>query len=49
MEHLTADETLMANANAKQGLADMGILFTLLRAYKILDKVSLPPTDLPHA
>lgn len=30
----------MANANAKQGLADMGLLFTLLRAYKVLDKVS---------
>lgn len=30
----------MANANAQQGLADMGLLFTLLDAYKILDKVN---------
>jgi len=30
----------MANENAKQGLADMGLLFTLLRAYKIEDKAS---------
>ncbi|KAJ7747209.1 histidine-tRNA ligase [Mycena olivaceomarginata] len=37
---LTADETLMANANAKQGISDMGLLFTYLRAYGVLDKLS---------
>lgn len=31
----------MANANAKQGINDMGLLFTYLRAYGVLDKVSL--------
>jgi histidyl-tRNA synthetase len=39
-----ADETLIMNSNAKQGLADMRILFTLLRAYKILDKVRPSPS-----
>jgi hypothetical protein len=34
----------MANQNAKRGLADMGVLFTLLRAYKVLDKVR-PTSD----
>jgi histidyl-tRNA synthetase len=29
----------MANPSAKQGISDMDILFTLLRAYKVLDKV----------
>ncbi|KAJ7842254.1 hypothetical protein B0H14DRAFT_2512003 [Mycena olivaceomarginata] len=40
LEQLTADETLMANANAKQGISDMGLLFTYLRAYGVLDKLS---------
>lgn len=39
LEQLTADQTLMSNKNAKEGLADMGLLFTLLKAYKVLDKV----------
>jgi len=34
-----ADQALMANPNAKQGLENMGLLFKLLRAYKALDKV----------
>jgi histidyl-tRNA synthetase len=38
---LKADAALMANPSAKQGISDMDILFTLLRAYKVLDKVSL--------
>ncbi|KAJ6520547.1 hypothetical protein C8R45DRAFT_63285 [Mycena sanguinolenta] len=40
LEQLTADEVLMANANAKQGVSDMGLLFTYLRAYGVLDKLS---------
>ncbi|KAF8204251.1 hypothetical protein K438DRAFT_1932324 [Mycena galopus ATCC 62051] len=40
LEQLTADETLMANANAKQGVSDMGLLFTYLRVYGVLDKIS---------
>jgi histidyl-tRNA synthetase len=36
---LQADSSLTANESAKQGLAEMGILFTLLRAYKVIDKV----------
>lgn len=39
LEQLTADTTLMANSNAKQGLADMGLLFSLLKAYNVLDRV----------
>ncbi|KAG2132923.1 uncharacterized protein EDB93DRAFT_1175419 [Suillus bovinus] len=35
-----ADATLMANPSAKQGISDMDILFTLLQAYKVLDKIS---------
>jgi hypothetical protein len=31
---------LMANANAKQGISDMGLLFTYLRVYGVLDKVN---------
>ncbi|KIK39483.1 hypothetical protein CY34DRAFT_808221 [Suillus luteus UH-Slu-Lm8-n1] len=40
LDLLKADATLMANPSAKQGITDMDILFTLLRAYKILDKIS---------
>jgi histidyl-tRNA synthetase len=39
LDQLLADSTLMANAKAKQGLNEMGILFTFLDAYKITDKV----------
>jgi len=39
LEQLTADAALMANGSAKQGLAEMGLLFTLLRAYNVLDRV----------
>ncbi|KAF7340903.1 Histidine--tRNA ligase, mitochondrial [Mycena sanguinolenta] len=40
LEQLTADEALMANANAKQGISDMGLLFTYLRVYGVIDKIS---------
>ncbi|KAJ7239759.1 hypothetical protein B0H12DRAFT_1204160 [Mycena haematopus] len=40
LEQLTTDEVLMANANAKQGVTDMGLLFTYLRVYGVLDKIS---------
>ncbi|KAG1902691.1 uncharacterized protein F5891DRAFT_1022955 [Suillus fuscotomentosus] len=40
LDILKADTTLMANPSAKQGISDMDILFTLLRAYKVLDKIS---------
>jgi histidyl-tRNA synthetase len=40
LERLTADEALQANPSAKQGLADMAILFKLLKAYNVLDKIS---------
>jgi hypothetical protein len=30
----------MANANAKEGLELMGLLFKFLRAYKVIDRVS---------
>jgi histidyl-tRNA synthetase len=40
LEQLMADQALMANPNAKQGLDNMGLLFKLLRAYKALDRVS---------
>ena len=35
-----ADEALMANASARQGLENMGLLFKLLKAYNALDRVS---------
>jgi hypothetical protein len=31
----------MKNANAKAGVEEMGILFTYLAAYKIVDKVRI--------
>lgn len=40
LDQLTADTVLMSNPNAKQGLTDMGLLFTLLKAYQVLDKFS---------
>ncbi|KAJ7146418.1 hypothetical protein C8R44DRAFT_601080 [Mycena epipterygia] len=40
LEQLSADEVLMANTNAKQGITDMGLLFTYLRVYGVLDKIS---------
>ena len=30
----------MANVRAKEGISDMTLLFKLLRAYKVMDKVS---------
>jgi hypothetical protein len=39
LSFLKADEKLMANKRAKEGIDDMEILFKLLRAYKVLDKV----------
>jgi histidyl-tRNA synthetase len=39
LEQLMADQALMSNPNAKQGLEHMGLLFKLLRAYKALDRV----------
>lgn len=40
LAQLQADATLTANKSAKEGLADMAILFTLLHAYNVLDRVS---------
>ncbi|KAI9444609.1 histidine-tRNA ligase [Lactarius indigo] len=40
LDQLLADATLTANAKAKQGLDEMGTLFTFLDAYKIADKIS---------
>ncbi|KAF5381598.1 hypothetical protein D9615_005532 [Tricholomella constricta] len=40
LEKLNADAALTANKSAKNGLNEMGILFTLLNAYKVLDKIS---------
>ncbi|KAJ7292628.1 hypothetical protein C8J57DRAFT_1041644 [Mycena rebaudengoi] len=40
LEQLQGDEALMANANAKQGISDMGLLFTYLGVYGVLDKIS---------
>ncbi|KAF9523078.1 histidyl-tRNA synthetase [Crepidotus variabilis] len=37
---LEADASLIAHKQAKEGIADMSILFTLLKAYNILDKIS---------
>lgn len=39
LETLQGDETLTANASAKQGLADIAILFKLLKAYGIMERV----------
>ncbi|KAF7324865.1 Histidyl-tRNA synthetase [Mycena kentingensis (nom. inval.)] len=40
LETLSADSKLAANASAKQGIADMGLLFSFLRAYDVVDKLS---------
>ncbi|KDR67989.1 hypothetical protein GALMADRAFT_257538 [Galerina marginata CBS 339.88] len=40
LAQLEADATLTANKSAKQGLSDMAILFTLLKAYNVVDKIS---------
>ncbi|KAF8899320.1 hypothetical protein BD779DRAFT_1488190 [Infundibulicybe gibba] len=40
LKQLEADSNLMANASAKQGLSDMSLLFTFLKAYRVLDKIS---------
>ncbi|KAJ3819810.1 histidine-tRNA ligase [Lentinula raphanica] len=40
LDQLLADTALSANASAKQGLEDMGLLFTYLSAYNVLDKIS---------
>jgi len=40
LDQLLSDATLTANAKAKQGLNEMGILFTFLDAYRITDKVA---------
>jgi histidyl-tRNA synthetase len=39
LDQLTADTNLMANESAKKGVSDMALLFTLLRAYNVLDRV----------
>jgi histidyl-tRNA synthetase len=39
LDQLKADETLMSNASAKDGILEMELLFTLLGAYNVLDKV----------
>ena len=41
MDELMSDQALMANANAKQGLDDMRLLFSLLPAFKVLGKVNI--------
>ncbi|KAI0095190.1 histidyl-tRNA synthetase [Irpex rosettiformis] len=40
LEQLRADSALMSNASAKLGIEEMGILFTFLTAYGIVDKIS---------
>ncbi|ESK93633.1 histidyl-trna synthetase [Moniliophthora roreri MCA 2997] len=40
LEQLLTDSKLTANASAKQGLEEIGLLFRLLSAYDIIDKVS---------
>ncbi|KAL5535853.1 HTS1 [Sanghuangporus sanghuang] len=37
---LLADSTLTANARAKEGLSEMSLLLTLLKSYKVIDKIS---------
>ena len=39
LDQLKADEQLMSNRSAKDGILEMELLFTLLEAYKVLDKV----------
>ena len=40
LSRLEADAALTANPSAKQGLSEMAILFRLLNAYNVLDKVT---------
>ena len=42
LARLLADTTLTANRSAKQGLADMELLFTLLDTYQVTNRVSSP-------
>jgi histidyl-tRNA synthetase len=46
LARLENDASLTSNKSAKQGLTDMGILFTLLKAYDVLDKVDFIGTVL---
>ena len=49
LDILRSDATLMANKSAKEGVEDMALLFTFLKAYQVLDKVSniVLETDYP--
>ncbi|EMD42286.1 hypothetical protein CERSUDRAFT_110813 [Gelatoporia subvermispora B] len=40
LEQLKADASLMGNASAKHGIEEMDILFTFLKSYKVIDKIS---------
>ncbi|KAM5539957.1 hypothetical protein V8D89_006460 [Ganoderma adspersum] len=40
LEKLRADPALMANPSAKLGIDEMGVLFTYLAAYRVLDRLS---------
>ena len=40
LEKLRADEKLIANASAKQGLEDVALLFGYLEAFEVLDRIS---------
>ncbi|KAI0347935.1 histidyl-tRNA synthetase [Trametopsis cervina] len=40
LEQLQSDKNLMANPSAKAGIEEMGILFTYLTAYGIVEKIS---------
>ena len=41
LDQLRSDAGLIANPSAKQGIEEMGILFTYLEAYKVVDKVRI--------
>lgn len=40
LEKLKTDSALTANASAKVGIEEMGILFSYLKSYKVLDRLS---------
>ncbi|KAI9569547.1 hypothetical protein HD554DRAFT_2091947, partial [Boletus coccyginus] len=40
LDQLKSNEILMSNPSAKDGILEMELLFTLFRAYKVLDKIS---------
>ncbi|EJD03557.1 histidyl-tRNA synthetase [Fomitiporia mediterranea MF3/22] len=40
LDTLLGDSALTANASAKEGLSEMSILFTLLKAYNVMNKIS---------